>query len=146
MAGGDDLDQEQNGQKRGGSDRPFLPLGGESGPDVDGHQDEDEKDHDGPGVDQDLDDRGEGRAEQAEEAAQRGEGQDQEKRAVGLVAGQNHAYDGPDADRGQQVKKNFCHSPAPNYIGNSARVNPFFRALSSLHGCGIVYNTGVTAG
>ena len=68
---------------------------------VEHHDGEEEKDHDGPGVDQDLDGRREGRVEKAEDAAQAGEGQDEEERVVGLVPGDDHGRDRADAQDGQ---------------------------------------------
>ncbi len=59
-------------------ERPFFSRA--AGPlEVDGHDGEEEEDHDRAGVDDDLDDGDEGSVEEAEDPAERGEGEDQEK-------------------------------------------------------------------
>ena len=80
---------------------------------VEHHQGEEKEDHDGPGIDQDLDGRRERRVEKAEQAAQAGEGEDEEERVVGRIAGEDHGRDRTDAQNGQDDEDDPSHGNCP---------------------------------
>ena len=100
FCGEDKLQEKDQGQNDGESDGPFFLLPRNAFAEVDHHDDEDEQDHDRPGIDDDLDDGHERGAKQAEQAAQADEGENQIKGAISLVLGEDHPQDGADTNGG----------------------------------------------
>jgi len=78
-------------QDAGQPERPFLPLGGEAPLQVNHHDHEDEQNHDGTGIDDDLNGGDERRVQQTEEPAQTGKGKNEKEGAMSLVLGKDHA-------------------------------------------------------
>jgi hypothetical protein len=85
-------------------------------PRMDHHDQEDEQNHDGPGIDDDLDDGHERRAEEAEKAAERGERQDEPERGIGGIFRQDHGKDGTEATGREDEKDHGQHFRLTHYI------------------------------
>jgi len=94
----------------------LFSLGRQAFLEIDRHDGEEEKDHDGAGVDDDLDDGDKRCIEEAEDPAERGEREDQEKGVIGLVPGNDHGHNGADAEEGEENENNPGHGGLRPYI------------------------------
>ena len=91
----------------------LLPFAVLLPPHVQQHEDEEEEDHDRPGVDDHLQHGDEGRPEQPEDDAHRAQGDDEREGGVHRVALGDDDDRGGDRQRGEHVEEDGVHGQRP---------------------------------